>query len=97
MSAAFAALETRLNSACLRALANKTASVGGGSVDGIFDNGYATALDIGGSAPTFTMDSSQMGSAEVNSALVISGQPNYVISTIEPDGTGLVVLRLREA
>lgn len=71
------------------------ATVGGVSVDGIFDNGYGSALDVAGSTPSLLLPSSSAASATRGTAVVVGGV-SYTVSSVEPDGTGMTLLRLQE-
>ena len=75
-----------------------TATVGGVSVVGIFDNGYAAALAgaLESSAPTFVCATANVVSAVQGTAVTVNST-NYVITTVEPDGTGVSTLVLELA
>lgn len=70
-------------------------TVNGVSVRGIFDNAFGIAFGgmIDGSGPMVRLPSS-VDAARGN--LVVIASKQYVITGIEPDGTGLTVLRLEE-
>jgi|GEM_PF-3042793 len=105
MDAPFAALEARVNAACLAKLANAEATLPDLSVvPGLFEN---AAVPVFGVVPGFTRqfqgDSVALADLEVGDAITvrkwISGVPVYeashVIAAIEPDGTGMTVLGLK--
>ncbi len=70
----------------------------GVAVAGIFDSGYREALGgIAAQDPTYTLPSSSMGAADVGSPLSVEGQGAFVVAAIEPDGTGVTVLRLQKS
>ena len=73
------------------------ATVGGVACTAIFDNGYAQSLGFtAGTAPTLIVVGTAIPSvAQGNAVVVPSG--NYTVTAIEPDGTGLLLLRLQEA
>ena len=71
------------------------ATVGGSSVGALFDNGFSSAFDIAGSGPRITLPTSSAPSAALGDAVTVSGV-SYTVAGIEPDGTGLTVLRLQE-
>jgi hypothetical protein len=76
------------------------ATVGGVEVDALFDNGYAAALGIEGSAPSLTAASSSAVSSAAHGTTVVVGGVSYTVTGVEPDGTGddgMTVLRLQEA
>lgn len=70
-------------------------TVNGVSVRGIFDNAFGSAFGgmIDGSGPMVRLPSSVVASRG-NPVVIASKQ--YRITGIEPDGTGLTVLRLEE-
>lgn len=70
-------------------------TVNGVSVRGIFDNAYGSAFGgmIDGSGPMVRLPSSVLA-ARGNPVVIASTQ--YVITSVEPDGTGLTVLRLEQ-
>ena len=70
-------------------------TVNGVPVRGIFDNAFGSAFGgmIDGSGPMVRLPSS-VAAARGNPVVIASKQ--YVITGIEPDGTGLTVLRLEE-
>ena len=71
------------------------ATVGGASVGALFDNGYASALDIAGSGPRITLPTASASSAALGDALTAGGV-SYTIAGVEADGSGVTVLRLQE-
>lgn len=72
------------------------ATLAGAPVRGIFDDAYGEAFGglVSGSGPMFRLPSSV--AATRGNALVI-GATTYTVAGIEPDGTGLTVLRLEKA
>lgn len=102
MSNPFAAAETRVNGAVSVHLSNveariETSPLGVVTVNGIFDNGYASAFDglVGAQQPTFVCDSVAVAQAEQIDTLTIA-DVEYTVTNIEPDGTGMTTLRLRK-
>lgn len=102
MSNAFAAAETRVNAAVTVHLSNveariETTPLGVVTVNGIFDNGYASAFDglVGAQQPTFVCDSAAVAQAEQIDTVTI-GEVAYSVTNIEPDGVGMTTLRLRK-
>ena len=71
------------------------ATLDGAAVRGIFDNGFVSALDIAGSAPSILLPSSSAASAAAGQTVVVGGA-SYTVTAIEPDGTGMTLLRLQE-
>lgn len=70
-------------------------TVNGVAVRGIFDNAFGSAFGgmIDGSGPMVRLPSSVVASRG-NPVVIASTQ--YVITSVEPDGTGLTVLRLEQ-
>lgn len=62
-------------------------------VNGIFDNGYNEVLGMTGATPQFTCASAEVVGVKRNDTLVI-GDANYRVQNVEPDGTGVTVLKL---
>lgn len=73
------------------------AVVGGVTVRGIFDNDFLTALGVAaGSGPVLLLPTASVGSAVQGGAVTVAAV-SYTIASIEPDGTGMTLLRLQEA
>ena len=75
-----------------------TATLDGSSVLGIFDGDYVDVLTAEGSGPAFTLPTDD-AVASHGSTLVIStgrGIGTYKVRNIQPDGTGVTVLRLEK-
>jgi hypothetical protein len=105
MTATFAALETRLNTAVFSRLSNVTATLAGREVTGIFDNGYATALvglsGMAGSQPVWLVATSTIPPIVIDwflyfsepfdplDLLVTLNDVQYKVVAHEPDGTGM--------
>ena len=72
-----------------------TLSVGGSAVV-IFDNVYTGAFNgvIGDSAPQCLGKTAALAAVTVGSTVTISGT-TYTVCAIEPDGTGMTLLRLK--
>lgn len=74
-----------------------TWSVGSATVVGIFDSEYARELGmIDATDPQFVCRESDMSSAAQGQTLTINAV-SYTIVGVEPDGTGLLTLRLRKS
>ena len=58
-----------------------------------FDQAYAESLGVSSSGPAATCLSADIATAEVGSVLTVKGA-DYRVAAIEPDGTGVTVLRL---
>lgn len=97
MTATFAALEARVNTAVFRHVSNANATLNGVAVVGIFDNAHdeqAIAMGLAGTVPMFTLDSADVPTPVVGLALVV-GATTYTVVDAMPDGTGITRLRLR--
>ena len=72
------------------------ATVGAASVQGIFDNAYQGAFSglVPDSSPSFTCATAEVSSVVVGDTLTLNATP-YTICAIEPDGTGVTVLKLK--
>ena len=72
------------------------ATLNGTPVRGIFDDAYGDAFGgmVAGSGPMFRLPSS-IAVSRGNS--LVLGAKSYTVVGIEPDGTGLTVLRLDQA
>lgn len=92
---AFAAIETATASAAVAALANASATLGGGTVSGIFDAAFLDTFGIvANTSPALLIKSTDIGTAAVGSNVVI-GATTYTIAEIQPDGTGMTRLMLK--
>jgi len=69
------------------------ATIGGGTVNGIFDNGYVAELDVESTRPTFTCATADVSTVAHGDSITISGTA-YTVRGIEPDGTGVTTLVL---
>ncbi len=72
-----------------------SATVGGGTVVGIFDHAYVEAQGVAGEVPVFLCASSSVSSVAVGDALTVNGQA-YAVRAKQADGTGLTRLILEE-
>ncbi len=94
MAATFAAVESRINSAVIRHIANVTADFGGGLlVDGVFDATYANALGIGGTQPVLLCKAGEVTSVTRGDVVTLNGEA-FSVAEKKPDGTGMVTLVL---
>ena len=73
------------------------ATLAGVAVKGIFDEPYLEPLDnrVEGAAPSFTLKEAAAPSVAQGQTLVI-GARTFKVRGVEPDGTGVVWLRLEE-
>jgi hypothetical protein len=65
------------------------------AVNGILDEDYVDPLGISASAPAFTCAVESWPSPLPGNTLAI-GARTWTVLTVEPDGTGIQVLRLRK-
>ncbi len=72
------------------------ATVGGTVISAIFDAEYGEALWVSGTSPAIWCKSSDVDEVEVGDAVTVSGG-SYAVAGIEPDGTGLTVLKLQRS
>lgn len=71
------------------------ATLDGAPVRGIFDNAYGESFGlVASSSPVFRLPSSI---AVATGQTLIIAATTYTVAGIEPDGTGLTVLRLEKA
>lgn len=71
-----------------------SATLNGAAVTGIFDNGYFEPFgEVEGRQPTFTLPTSS-ASSTVHGHVLAIGSATYKVRGVEPDGTGVTVLRL---
>ena len=107
MTAPFAALEARVNSAVFKRLANADAYLDWEPVSGIFDNASALGsvgpYGMASFAPIFTLASASVPPNAIGLKLVIGEDTEttdavtYTIVGTEPDGTGITRLILELA
>lgn len=73
-----------------------SATLAGVAVTGIFDAAYYEPLgEVQGRQPMFMLPTASAPSAVHGQSLVI-GATTYTVRGVEPDGTGVTVLRLEE-
>lgn len=72
------------------------ATVGAGTVRGIFDNAFLAQMGVLGSDPQFLCETADVTSLARGSPLTISGT-GYKVVRKEADGTGMSVLTLELA
>lgn len=101
MGTLFARLEMRANRAMGARLANCEATVGGESVEAIFDRAYLAVDEVSSSGPALTVLGALPAGTKEDVTLVVVTNPfgtggNFVVRRIEPDGSGATVLRLRK-
>ena len=96
----FSLVEKRTARAVLRHLNNRAVIAVGGITlanGGIFDAQYTDVLDIDTVGPAVKVYTADVTHAAYNMAVVLNGTEAYKVAQIQPDGTGLTVLRLHKA
>lgn len=61
-----------------------------------FDRGYIESLGTPSTGPAATCQSADVATAEQDVSVLTVGGVDYIVKAIEPDGTGITVLRLSE-
>jgi hypothetical protein len=75
----------------------RLATVGGASVQVIFDNAYAATLGFTtGTTPVILCAAADVPAVAQGDAVTVA-DGSYTVSAVEPDGTGMVLLRLDSA
>lgn len=69
-------------------------TIGGSPVNAIFDDAYQDDLEVEGSVPTLWCKTAALPAIAHGTAVVVNSV-SYRISGIQPDGTGVTVLRLQ--
>jgi hypothetical protein len=65
------------------------------AVDGILDESYVDPLGLAATAPVFSCASVDYPDALAGDVLDI-GDRRWIVETVEPDGTGVTLMRLRK-
>ncbi|GAB2704027.1 head-tail joining protein [Comamonas sediminis] len=94
--APFAAIQQRTNAAVMQRLANAVARVDGGEPFGvIFESPYGDAFggDVDSRSPQCKGSAEMLGSLQRGAAISIDAT-TYRVQDVEPDGAGLVLVRL---
>jgi hypothetical protein len=76
--------------------AGVSATVKGTAVTGIFDAGYTEEFGMAGTGPVLRIASADVPTVAQGDAVAV-GSTNYTVAAVEPDGTGVTLLRLQEA
>lgn len=87
------ALETDADRLALLKAVGEQILIDGVSVWAVFRNAYFESLEVSGSQPVASCRSSDV-SAVTRSSIVVSNGITYRVAVIEPDGTGMTLLRL---
>jgi len=67
-----------------------------GNVNGIFDKAYADPLGVEGHAPVFVCAESDLHNVVAGTPVTIRATSYKVAGPPQPDGTGIVLLKLQE-
>lgn len=70
--------------------------INGMSVTGLFDNFYDDPLGMSASQPVLLLNEDDTGAVAAGDAITVAGT-SYTVAAVEPDGYGLLRLRLQEA
>jgi hypothetical protein len=71
-------------------------TVGGVSGKGIFDEAYAEAFGVASVGPQLTVRAADFPAAAAGQAVTVGARTFKIAAPPEPDGTGVVVLRLHK-
>jgi hypothetical protein len=72
-----------------------SATVGGGTVVGIFDHAYVDVYGVSGERPVFICATASVSSVAVGDALTVNSQA-YAVRAKQADGTGITRMILEE-
>lgn len=79
----------------------QTATVGGVSVTGIFDNGFAgnsgSQFGVESTSPSFTCKQADLTAGFDEETTVVINGVTYTVRDPQPDGTGMITLTLRKS
>lgn len=96
----FATLAARVDSAVSRRLLTDVGVLDHVAVTGAFSNGLSDSLSMTAQEPTYLLPSASCLRVRQGSQLRIPDLGNdglYTVQAIEPDGTGMTLLRLQKA
>lgn len=71
-----------------------TATIGGGTVMGIFDNGFKDSFGLGSTEKAFTCSSSAISNLAYGDSVTINAVA-YTVAEVHPDGTGMTRVLLK--
>lgn len=89
----FAALQSRINDAEVKHLADKTFMINAVNVDGLFSATYVDPFNVESNAPAFVCKESDVSGLAYDDD-VSEGMNVYKVRNIRPDGEGMVTLIL---
>lgn len=72
-----------------------TATVGGVSVKGVFENGFADVFGMDSAKPSLMCTSSDISAAARGTAVMVA-TISYTVASVEADGTGMTKLMLEK-
>lgn len=94
-----ASLIESLNTTCMEVLGDVDVLIDGQPVDAVFHNAYnELGLGVGmeSSSPYLELLSSVADSVTSSTAISVSGVNYKAVMPLEPDGTGMTIIRLEE-
>lgn len=94
-----ASLIESLNTVCMETLGDVEVRINGELVDAVFHNAYnELGLGVGmeSSSPYLELLSSVANSVTSSTAISVSGVNYKAVMPLEPDGTGMTIIRLEE-
>jgi hypothetical protein len=71
-------------------------TIGGVTVQALFDDSYTDAMQFSGSFPALTCASADVSTVAQGAAVVVNSI-SYTVAAIKPDGSGVTLLQLVEA
>ena len=95
MPTPFANLEDVVNSSVISRLANKTLTIEGEEIDGIFNDRFDEVGFVESSNPTFETLTSNIPDVEQGDGAIDALGKNWDVVGVERDGTGITKLELR--
>lgn len=93
MPTPFAALQTRINNAQIKHLADKTFVINAANVDGLFSAAYVDPFNVESASPMFLCKSVDVLGV-VHGDTVTEGATVYKVRNVQPDGLGMARLIL---
>jgi len=82
-----------MNNASIEAFSNGVVLIDERAVDAIFDQEYLNAFDTEHSKPQLSVVEGSYPWIEQDMRALVRNEP-YTISSVQPDGTGLVIIQL---
>lgn len=89
----FAALQTKINDAQIKHLADKTFVINAANVDGLFSAYYVDPFNVESNSPVFFCKSKDVLGV-IHGDTATEGSTVYKVRNVQPDGLGMVRLIL---